>query len=87
MTTAGLYASAPIFGRLILGFIAGMASDFIRRKNLMSVALTRKSTLLLSHIIPGLMLIIMCYTGENTGVILTILIIGLSIIAVKKLAR
>jgi ACS family sodium-dependent inorganic phosphate cotransporter len=74
----GILAALPYLARLIFGFIFGLIGDFIRKRNIVSTTVVRKGFILFSHIIPGVLLLILNLTGcdVNWSVILLTMSLG-----------
>lgn len=75
----GILSALPYLARLIFGFIFGLIGDFIRKRKLLSTSVVRKGFILfckwylkknlkfylqtLAHIIPGVLLLVLNFTG------------------------
>ncbi|XP_023015544.2 sialin [Leptinotarsa decemlineata] len=59
----GFLAALPYFARLIFGFLFGQLGDLIIRKSWMNKTMIRKSFVLFSHILPGVLLFVQTLTG------------------------
>uniref|UniRef100_T1PC44 Major Facilitator Superfamily protein n=1 Tax=Musca domestica TaxID=7370 RepID=T1PC44_MUSDO len=77
LSSAGFLSSLPHLARLICAFGFGSVADLIRRKNWLSVTKMRKAFCLPSHIIPGILLIILAYFGKDPYVCVAIMTISL----------
>ncbi|CAH0725773.1 unnamed protein product, partial [Brenthis ino] len=63
LTSTGTLASLPYLARMIFSLIFGAIGDRIVRRNVVSTSFMRKFFCLFSHIVPGLLLIALGYTG------------------------
>ncbi|XP_041982129.1 putative inorganic phosphate cotransporter [Aricia agestis] len=63
LTSAGTLASLPYLARMIFSIIFGAVGDRIVRQNMVSTTYMRKFFCLFSHVLPGLLLIGLGYTG------------------------
>uniref|UniRef100_A0A336LRM6 CSON010445 protein n=1 Tax=Culicoides sonorensis TaxID=179676 RepID=A0A336LRM6_CULSO len=61
LTKAGFLAALPYLARLLSGFTFGSIGDYVRTKKVMSVTMMRKFFTIFSHIIPGILLIGLCF--------------------------
>ncbi|EDV98298.1 GH22746 [Drosophila grimshawi] len=77
LSSAGILSSLPHIARLIAAFGFGSVADWIRRKGWWTVTLTRKVFCVPSHILPGIMLIILAYVGRDPYVCVAIMTISL----------
>ncbi|XP_014102201.1 sialin [Bactrocera oleae] len=77
LSSAGFLASLPHLARLLCAFGFGAIADFIRRKSWLNVTMMRKTFCLPSHILPGLMLIILAYFGRDPYICVIIMTISL----------
>ncbi|KAG5867254.1 hypothetical protein JTB14_019027 [Gonioctena quinquepunctata] len=59
----GILAALPYLARLLFGFFFGQVGDLIVRKSWMNKTMIRKSFILFSHILPGVLLSIQTLTG------------------------
>ncbi|KAL1518097.1 hypothetical protein ABEB36_001772 [Hypothenemus hampei] len=74
----GFLAALPYLTRMIAGFIFGSIGDFLLQKNIMSKTSLRKYFIIVSHIIPGLLLILQAFTGCNVTWIVTLIVLSLT---------
>ncbi|XP_049875794.1 uncharacterized transporter slc-17.2-like [Pectinophora gossypiella] len=63
LTSTGTLASLPYLARMIFSLIFGAIGDRIMKQNVVSTTFMRKFFCLFSHIVPGLLLIALGYTG------------------------
>ncbi|KAG7312256.1 hypothetical protein JYU34_001728 [Plutella xylostella] len=63
LTSTGGLASLPYLARMIFSLIFGAIGDRIVKQNIVSITFMRKFFCLFSHIVPGLLLIALGYTG------------------------
>lgn len=77
LSSAGFLSSLPHLARLLCAFGFGAVADLIRRKSWLSVTIMRKTFCLSSHILPGLMLVILAYFGKDPYVCVAIMTISL----------
>ncbi|GBP26975.1 hypothetical protein EVAR_95761_1 [Eumeta japonica] len=63
LAAAGTVASLPYLARMIFSLIFGAIGDRIIKKNIVSTTFLRKFFCLFSHVLPGLLLIGLGYTG------------------------
>ncbi|XP_011707556.1 PREDICTED: uncharacterized transporter C38C10.2 isoform X2 [Wasmannia auropunctata] len=63
LTKGGAAAGAPWGARMLFGFFFSWAGDTIKRKQIISVTLLRKSATMFSHFLPGIFLILVGYVG------------------------
>ncbi|KAM3965666.1 sialin isoform 1-T1 [Aphomia sociella] len=63
LTSTGTLASLPYLARMIFSLIFGAIGDRIIKQNVVSTTFMRKFFCLFSHIVPGLLLIGLGYTG------------------------
>ncbi|CAG9865472.1 unnamed protein product [Phyllotreta striolata] len=61
----GVLAALPYLARLVFGIIFGQLGDYIIKRNLMQKTTIRKSFVLVSHILPGVLLLVQTLTGCN----------------------
>ncbi|XP_030746865.1 sialin-like [Sitophilus oryzae] len=59
----GMLAALPYLARMLAGFVFGGVGDFILRRKLMSKTEIRKSFTILSHLIPGVLLLAQTFAG------------------------
>ncbi|XP_017072608.1 sialin [Drosophila eugracilis] len=77
LSSAGFLSSLPHVARLLCAFGFGAVADWIRRRGWLSVTRMRKAFCLPSHILPGVMLIILAYFGRDPYVCVAIMTISL----------
>ncbi|XP_060804897.1 putative inorganic phosphate cotransporter [Amyelois transitella] len=63
LTSTGTLSSLPYLARMIFSLIFGAIGDRIMKQNVVSITFMRKFFCLFSHIVPGLLLIALGYTG------------------------
>ncbi|KAJ0174655.1 hypothetical protein K1T71_009763 [Dendrolimus kikuchii] len=63
LTSTGTLSSLPYLARMIFSLIFGAIGDRIVRQNVVSTTFMRKFFCLFSHVVPGLLLIALGYTG------------------------
>lgn len=63
LTSTGTLASLPYLARMIFSLVFGAIGDRIVKQNIVSTTFLRKFFCLFSHIVPGLLLIALGYTG------------------------
>ncbi|XP_026495630.2 uncharacterized transporter slc-17.2-like [Vanessa tameamea] len=63
LTSTGTLSSLPYLARMIFSLIFGAIGDRIMKQNIVSTTFVRKFFCLFSHIVPGLLLIALGYTG------------------------
>ncbi|XP_057653475.1 sialin-like [Diorhabda carinulata] len=76
----GILASLPYLARLILGIIFGQIGDFIIRKHYMEKTTIRKSFILFSHFLPGVLLFAQTFVGCDVtwAIVLITMSLGLN---------
>ncbi|XP_034834570.1 sialin-like [Maniola hyperantus] len=67
LTAAGVISALPYLARLFMAGIFGVVGDCILSRKLMTTTVIRKCFCLFSHIIPGILLVLLVYTGCNTA--------------------
>ncbi|XP_033219002.1 sialin-like isoform X2 [Belonocnema kinseyi] len=67
LTKGGFMSALPPLGRMLFGFFFGWAGDTIKKKKLMSLTLLRKTATIFSHLVPGVLLILLGYVVTNRG--------------------
>ncbi|XP_061379217.1 uncharacterized transporter slc-17.2-like isoform X2 [Danaus plexippus] len=67
LSAAGIISALPYLARLILATIFGAIGDCILSRKLMTTTTIRKFFCLFSHIIPGILLVLLVYTGCSTA--------------------
>ncbi|XP_037825663.1 sialin [Lucilia sericata] len=77
LASAGFLSSLPHLARLLCAFGFGAVADLIRRKDWLSVTKMRKVFCLPSHVIPGILLIILAYFGKDPYVCVAIMTVSL----------
>lgn len=73
LSAAGVVSALPYLARLFLATIFGVIGDFILSRKLMSTTLIRKFFCLFSHIIPGVLLVLLVYAGCSTALSVTLI--------------
>ncbi|CAK1555781.1 unnamed protein product [Leptosia nina] len=63
LTSTGTLSSLPYLARMIFSLIFGAIGDRIVKRNMVSTTFMRKFFCLFSHVLPGLLLIALGYTG------------------------
>ncbi|KAL4708977.1 hypothetical protein ACJJTC_005838 [Scirpophaga incertulas] len=63
LTSTGTLSSLPYLARMIFSLIFGAIGDRIIKQNMVSTTFMRKFFCLFSHVVPGLLLIALGYTG------------------------
>ncbi|XP_063365579.1 uncharacterized transporter slc-17.2-like [Cydia amplana] len=63
LTSTGTLASLPYLARMIFSLVFGAIGDRIVKQNVVSTTFMRKFFCLFSHVLPGLLLIALGYTG------------------------
>lgn len=77
LASAGFLSSLPHVARLLCAFGFGAVADLVRRKNWLSVTKMRKVFCLPSHVIPGIMLVVLAFFGKDPYVCVAIMTISL----------
>ncbi|KAH8355069.1 hypothetical protein KR093_004851, partial [Drosophila rubida] len=77
LSSAGFLSSLPHIARLLAAFGFGSIADWIRRKGWWTITFTRKIFCIPSHILPGVMLIILAFCGRDPYVCVAIMTISL----------
>ncbi|KAH9639340.1 hypothetical protein HF086_012950 [Spodoptera exigua] len=67
LSAAGVISALPYLARLFLATIFGVVGDFILARKLMSTTAIRKFFCLFSHILPGVLLVLLVYAGCSTA--------------------
>ncbi|XP_041982503.1 uncharacterized protein LOC121735668 [Aricia agestis] len=67
LSSAGFISALPYLARLICAAIFGAIGDCILSRKMMSTTAIRKFFCLFSHILPGVLLILLMYTGCSTA--------------------
>lgn len=67
LSSAGAIAALPYLARLFLATIFGVIGDFILARKFMRTTTIRKFFTLFSHIIPGVLLVLLVYAGCSTA--------------------
>ncbi|XP_022822793.1 sialin-like isoform X1 [Spodoptera litura] len=67
LSAAGVISALPYLARLFLATIFGVVGDFILARKLMSTTVIRKFFCLFSHILPGVLLVLLVYAGCSTA--------------------
>ncbi|CAG4951904.1 unnamed protein product [Colias eurytheme] len=73
LQAAGVISALPYLARLLLATIFGSLGDCILSRKMMTTTTIRKFFCLFSHIIPGILLVLMVYTGCSTALSVTII--------------
>ncbi|XP_075980378.1 sialin-like isoform X2 [Anticarsia gemmatalis] len=76
LSAAGVISALPYLARLFFATIFGVVGDFILARKLMSTTLIRKFFCISSHILPGVLLVLLVYAGCSTA--LSVALITLS---------
>lgn len=66
LSAAGVISALPYLARLFFATIFGFLGDCIVAKSLLSTTMIRKCFCLFSHILPGVILVILVYAGCST---------------------
>ncbi|XP_030566420.1 sialin [Drosophila novamexicana] len=77
LSSAGFLSSLPHIARLLAAFGFGSVADWIRRKGWWTITFTRKFFCIPSHILPGVMLIVLAFCGRDPYVCVAIMTISL----------
>ncbi|TDG49392.1 hypothetical protein AWZ03_004260 [Drosophila navojoa] len=77
LSSAGFLSSLPHIARLLAAFAFGSVADWIRNKGWWTLTFTRKVFCVPSHIMPGIMLIILAFCGRDPYVCVAIMTISL----------
>ncbi|XP_062134100.1 sialin [Drosophila sulfurigaster albostrigata] len=77
LSSAGFLSSLPHIARLLAAFGFGSIADWIRRKGWWTITFTRKIFCVPSHIMPGIMLVILAFFGRDPYVCVAIMTISL----------
>ncbi|EDW10461.1 sialin [Drosophila mojavensis] len=77
LSSAGFLSSLPHIARLLAAFAFGSVADWIRNKGWWTLTFTRKFFCVPSHILPGIMLIILALCGRDPYVCVAIMTISL----------
>ncbi|KPJ13856.1 putative transporter C38C10.2 [Papilio machaon] len=73
LSAAGIISALPYLARLFSATIFGAVGDCILSKQLMTTTAIRKFFCLFSHILPGVLLILLVYTGCSTALSVTMI--------------
>lgn len=76
LSSAGAIAALPYLARLSLATVFGVIGDYILARKAMTTIVIRKFFTLFSHIIPGLLLVLLVYAGCST--VLSVALITMS---------
>lgn len=76
LSAAGVISALPYLARLFFATIFGVIGDFILAKKFMTTTTIRKFFSIFSHIIPGILLVLLMYAGCST--VLSVTLITLS---------
>ncbi|KAK5641606.1 hypothetical protein RI129_010153 [Pyrocoelia pectoralis] len=74
---SGLLAALPYLARAISGFIFGYVGDVIRKREVLSVTVTRKLFVTTSHFLPGILLFTILCAGCNVTVCVILITLSL----------
>ncbi|ALC41364.1 CG9864 [Drosophila busckii] len=77
LSSAGFLSSLPHIARLLAAFGFGSVADWLRRKGWWTITFTRKFFSVPSHIIPGIMLIVLAFFGREPYWCIAIMTISL----------
>lgn len=77
LSAAGIISALPYLARLFLATIFGAIGDCILSKKLMTTTVIRKSFCIVSHIIPGILLVLLVYTGCSTKLSVTMITLSM----------
>lgn len=67
LATIGIISALPYLARLFMATIFGTIGDCILSRKLMTTTAIRKFFCLFSHVIPGILLVLLMYTGCSTA--------------------
>ncbi|CAB3234050.1 unnamed protein product [Arctia plantaginis] len=67
LSAAGVISALPYLARLFLATIFGVVGDFILARKLMTTTFIRKFFCIFSHILPGILLVLLVYAGCSTA--------------------
>ncbi|XP_063916319.1 sialin-like [Zophobas morio] len=73
----GVLAALPYLIRLIVGFISAHIGDLIRKRKIVSTVIVRKCFILFSHIVPGILLLVLILVKCDLTWSIAILILSL----------
>ncbi|CAK1555783.1 unnamed protein product [Leptosia nina] len=73
LQAAGVISALPYLARMLLATVFGSLGDCILSRKMMTTTTIRKFFCLFSHIIPGILLVLMMYTGCSTALSVTII--------------
>ncbi|XP_072944844.1 sialin-like isoform X2 [Epargyreus clarus] len=73
LSAAGIISALPYLARLFMAAIFGAVGDCILSKKMMKTTTIRKFFCLFSHIIPGVLLVLMVYAGCSTALSVTLI--------------
>lgn len=73
LSAAGLVSALPYLARLLLATIFGAIGDCILAKKLMTTTAIRKFFCVFSHILPGVLLVLLVYAGCSTIISVTLI--------------
>ncbi|CAH1116344.1 unnamed protein product [Phaedon cochleariae] len=79
LKAAGGLSALPHLSRLFLGTAFGSLGDYLKKKQIVSNAFIRKFFVLFSHIIPGILLIGISFTGCNYVTVVILLTLSMSV--------
>lgn len=68
LSAAGAISALPYLARMFLAAVFGGIGDYILAGKLMKTTTIRKFFCLFSHILPGVLLIVLVYAGRSTAV-------------------
>ncbi|XP_030040391.2 sialin isoform X1 [Manduca sexta] len=73
ISATGVISALPYLARLFMATIFGVIGDFILARKLMSTTFIRKFFCLFSHILPGVLLVMLVYAGCSTALSVTLI--------------
>ncbi|RVE43591.1 hypothetical protein evm_011775 [Chilo suppressalis] len=77
LSAAGVISALPYLGRLFMATIFGAIGDCILARRLMTTTTIRKFFCLFSHIIPGILLVLLVYAGCSTALSVTLITLSM----------
>ncbi|XP_026321197.1 uncharacterized transporter slc-17.2-like isoform X3 [Hyposmocoma kahamanoa] len=77
LSAAGVISALPYLARMFLATVFGFIGDCILSRKLMTTTTIRKFFSLFSHIIPGVLLVMLVYTGCSTGLSVSLITLSM----------
>lgn len=77
LSAAGVISALPYLARMFLATVFGFIGDCILSRKLMTTTTIRKFFSLFSHIIPGVLLVMLVYTGCSTALSVSLITLSM----------